>query len=102
MKGYSARLVVMAIAGTLLGFALDRAMSPASAQITTPCGLPSSTVACQLQGYKLFARHDKPGLMLLHIETNQGTRSFVATPAVMERFAKELLASIQRGGSQEL
>jgi hypothetical protein len=102
MQAYSSRLILVAIMCTLLGVSLDRWMSPASAQYTGPCGVPPSAVPCELRGYKLFAKRDVTGLMLLQIQTNQGTRSFVATRSTMERFARELLDSIQRGGSQEL
>jgi hypothetical protein len=84
----------MIMASALIATAVDRAVSAALAQGDTVCGIAQSR-PCELTGYKVLSNQKAPGLRLLQIETEQGPRIFVATRAIMERFAKELLETLQ-------
>ncbi len=86
--------VMLMIAGALAAAAVDRAVPAAVAQGGTACGLAPSR-PCEFTGYQVLSNQKAPELRLLLIETKQGTRSFLATRATMERFAKELLATLQ-------
>ncbi len=86
--------VMLMIAGALVAAAMDRAVPAAVAQGDVACGVAQSR-PCELTGFKVLSNQRAPELRLLQIETKQGLRTFIATRATMERFAKELLATLQ-------
>lgn len=86
--------VMLMIAGALVAAAADRAVPAAVAQGDIACGVTQSR-PCELTGFKVLSNQRAPQLRLLQIETKQGPRNFIATRAIMERFAKELLAALQ-------
>ena len=89
--------------GALLSFSVDRAVLPVSAQATgpAPCGAGSAP-PCELTGYKVVPNPNDPAVYVLQIETKQGPRSFVASRAMLERFARELLDVVEGRGAKNL
>jgi hypothetical protein len=55
-----------------------------------------------LTGYKLLSNTNAPALLLLQIQTKQGLRSFVASRLTMERFARELLRTLDKETTEKL
>ncbi len=85
--GYSKAAFAVALAASILAL-------PASAQ-RDGCGMPvSADRPCELTGHKLLPNPNAPELLVLQIETKQGAQAFVATRETIERFAKELLQSL--------
>ncbi len=87
--------------GALLAVTVDRAVPPVSAQAPDPCGTGSAP-PCELTGHKVVADPNEPTVYVLHVETTQGPRSFVASRAMLERFARELLDSVEGRGAKNL
>ena len=90
-----ARYTKRAIAVTTVAIAAGLLGVPASAQRDAGCGTPAATDRpCELTGHKLLPNPNAPELLILQIETKQGPHSFVANRETIERFAKELLQSL--------
>jgi hypothetical protein len=96
----SFKAVVMMIAGASIAIAVNRAIPSALAQGDVVCG--TALKPCELTGFKLLSNQNLPEIRVLLIETKQGPRTFVATRAIMERFAKELLDALEGGRTQNL
>ncbi len=97
------KAALLIAAGALLAFSVDRAVLAVSAQASgaVPCGTGSAP-PCELTGYKVVANPNEPTVYVLHVETTQGPRSFVASRAMLERFARELLDSVEGRGAKNL
>ena len=100
----------MAVRSTTLVFAATTAMLaalmlglPASAQREAGCAAPAATERlCELTGHKLLPNPNAPDLLILQIETKQGPHAFVADRASIERFAKELIQSLEDPSARKL
>ena len=99
----------MAVRSTTLVFAATAAMLalisrlPASAQREAGCAAPAATERlCELTGHKLLPNPNAPDLLILQIETKQGPHAFVADRATIERFAKELIQSLEDPSARKL
>ena len=97
----------MAVRSTTLAFAATTAMLasliPASAQREAGCAAPAATERlCELTGHKLLPNPNAPDLLILQIETKQGPHAFVADRATIERFAKELIQSLEDPSARKL
>jgi hypothetical protein len=97
------RPALLITAGAALALGVDRAALPVSAQApgAVPCGTGSAP-PCELTGYKVVANPNEPSVYVLQLETQQGSRSFVASRASLERFARELLDVIEGRGAKNL
>ena len=90
------------VAAGAVGLVAIRSALPVAAQTPLPaCGMEPTT-PCELTGYKLLPNPNDPAVYVLHIETTEGIRSFVAGRAVVERFARGLLDAVEGRGVKPL
>ena len=99
------RPVLLFGAGILVALGVERTVLPVAAQALRPVVAPCETGSnepCEVTDLKLVANPNDPAVYVLQVQTKQGLRSFVASRALIERFAKELQNAIEGRGVKNL
>ena len=92
-------------AGILAALGVERTVLPVFAQAPGPVAAPCETGSyepCEVSDIKLVANPNDPAVYVLQVQTKQGLRSFVASRALIERFAKELQDAVEGRGVKSL
>jgi hypothetical protein len=97
--------VLLCGAGILVTLGAEQTVLPVFAQATGPVAIPCETGSnepCEVTDIKLVANPNDPAVYVLQVQTKQNLRSFVASRAILERFAKELQDAIEGRGVKNL
>jgi hypothetical protein len=95
------RAVLTVAAAAFLVLVLQGHVRQASAQTETGCGIAGKD-PCRLTGYKLLANPNEPAVLILQLETPQGSHSFFASRLVIEHLAKDLLRDLENLSKKRL